>query len=83
MSDRGQAAQVTEPLVGTAISAQPLPDVAPITCDGFLARLKGTPDEVWSRLIRVRHGLEFHDHATWLTLIDRYRNNPVHPSVGV
>lgn len=38
----------------------------------------GHPDEVWLRLLRIRHGAEKHAPAGWQKLIDAMRAEPVH-----
>lgn len=39
----------------------------------------GSDDEIWLKLLRMRHPNERHSIAGWHKLIDRYRNEPAHP----
>ncbi len=41
----------------------------------------GHPDEIWLKLLGMRHGREKHTPAGWRALIDGYRGQPAHPSV--
>lgn len=45
----------------------------PVPLKAFLATLKGTPDEVWSRLLQAGHGREKHTLAGWRNLIGLHR----------
>lgn len=40
----------------------------------------GTPDEVWLKLLAVRHPNERHTITGWRALLDRYRDEPAHPA---
>jgi hypothetical protein len=42
----------------------------------------GHPDEIWLKLLRIRHGAERHTHAEWASLIDAAREEPAHPTVA-
>ena len=42
----------------------------------------GHPDEVWLKLLKIRHGAERHTHAEWAALIDAAREEPAHPTVA-
>jgi hypothetical protein len=42
----------------------------------------GHPDEIWLRLLKVRHGTERHAVAAWSALIDEMRDEPAHPTVA-
>ena len=55
---------------------------APVVHRGrtLMTMIPGHPDEVFLRLVRIRHGGEKHDMAGWRTLIDAMRVEPVHPS---
>lgn len=67
------------PLEHFAATLRPRTD--PATRPGQRARLlPGEPDEVWLRLLSIRHRSERHTHAEWRSLIDRYRREPAHPS---
>lgn len=74
----------TMPFAAFAASLGPQASVvAPATRPGQVARVRvdpGHPDEVFLRLLRNRHGRESHTHADWMALIERFRNEPAHPS---
>lgn len=55
--------------------------VFPVPLAVFAKGLKGTPDEIWSRLLKIRHGSEKHTPVEWQRLIERARNEPAHPTV--
>ena len=40
----------------------------------------GHPDEVWLKLLKIRHGGEKHTVQGWNALIDAMRDEPAHPS---
>ena len=40
----------------------------------------GHVDEVWLKLLKIRHGGEKHTIQGWAALIDIMRNEPAHPS---
>jgi len=40
----------------------------------------GHSDEIWLKLLEVRHGIERHTPDEWHALIDRYRDEPAHPA---
>ena len=40
----------------------------------------GAPDEVWLKLLKIKHGTERHTLAGWQALIDHYRTQPAHPT---
>jgi hypothetical protein len=42
--------------------------------------LPGHADELWLKLLRIRHGVEKHTAADWHALIDAMRDEPAHPS---
>ncbi|MDA8249174.1 MAG: hypothetical protein M0Z28_08340 [Rhodospirillales bacterium] len=50
----------------------------PIPLAAFAASLKGTSDEVYTKLLRIRHGMEKHTTAEWRALIDAARREPAH-----
>lgn len=50
----------------------------PIPLAVFTASLKGTSDEVFSRLLRIRHGVEKHTTAEWRALLDAARREPAY-----
>jgi hypothetical protein len=40
----------------------------------------GSPDEIWLKFIKSKHGREKHSMSEWMKLIDEYRNMPAHPA---
>lgn len=40
----------------------------------------GQPDEVWLKLLKIRHGGEKHTVQGWNALINAMRDEPAHPS---
>lgn len=40
----------------------------------------GHVDEVWLKMLKIRHGSERHTPAEWAGLIDKYREDPAHPT---
>lgn len=42
--------------------------------------VQGHEDEIWLKLLEVKHGIERHTAAEWHKLIDRYRDEPAHPA---
>ena len=42
--------------------------------------MPGHPDQIWLRLVRIRHGGERHTETEWMALIDAMRDEPAHPS---
>lgn len=40
----------------------------------------GHPDEIWLKLLEVRHNNERHTEQEWRALIDKYRDEPAHPA---
>ncbi len=40
----------------------------------------GTDEEVWLRLLRIRHPNERHSIAGWRALIAKYATEPAHPA---
>lgn len=43
---------------------------------------QGHPDQVWVKLLKIRHGKERHTAAEWNALIDSYREQPAYPGVA-
>jgi len=39
----------------------------------------GHPDEVWMKLLSMRHQNERHTMTEWQALIEKYRDEPAHP----
>jgi hypothetical protein len=57
--------------------------VAPATRPGQAPRIVVTPghaDEVYLKLLKMRHGRENRTEAEWRKLIDGYRHAPAHPA---
>ena len=40
----------------------------------------GHPDEIWLKLLEIRHGIERHTAADWHKLIAKYKQEPAHPA---
>lgn len=40
----------------------------------------GEPDEVWIKLMRIKHRMERHSITDWRKMLDRYRDEPAHPT---
>lgn len=54
----------------------------PISSARFVAEyLRGSPDEVWSRLIVKSHGHQNKTPEEWGDVIESYRAKPAHPTV--
>jgi hypothetical protein len=47
-----------------------LNDDFPVNVEVFISRLKGTPDEVWVKLLRNAHGREKHSERDWLAVLN-------------
>lgn len=66
---------------GPRVEAQPasgvdvatLNDDFPVAFSRFAPLLVGTPDEIWTKMVRQRHGEEKHSERQWYLLIERYR----------
>lgn len=41
---------------------------------------QGHPDEIWLKLLEVKHGIERHTADGWHALIAKYKSQPAHPS---
>lgn len=41
---------------------------------------QGHSDEIWIKLLEMRHGIERHTADGWMALIDKYRDEPAHPA---
>lgn len=52
---------------------QPGPEF-PVPLTAFLATLKGSKDEIWSRLLKMDHGLESHTMTEWKATLNKLRN---------
>ena len=39
----------------------------------------GEPEEIFLKLLKIRHGREKHTPAGWKALIEKYANEPAHP----
>jgi hypothetical protein len=82
----------TEPLISFAAFAATLhPRRVPLVRAGrpvvragtvVMTVAPGHPDEIWLRLLKVRHGTERHAVAAWSALIDEMRDEPAHPTVA-
>lgn len=38
----------------------------------------GHPDQIWLKLLQIKHGLERRTRADWQALIDKYGQTPAH-----
>ena len=54
-----------------------MPDEFPIPFQAFARTLVKTPEEVWTKLLKMRHGKEKHTPTEWRALINAARNEPV------
>ena len=57
--------------------------VAPASRPGQAPRVAVTPghvDEVYLKLLKIKHGRENHTEVEWRKLIDDYRKAPAHPA---
>lgn len=52
----------------------------PIPVKAFVAKLRGTADEVWSALLVGMHKAEKHTEAEWRKLIAEYGKQPASPN---
>lgn len=43
----------------------------------FLSSLKGTPDEIWTRLLKLDHGREIHTLSGWADTLKNLRNRRI------
>lgn len=50
----------------------------PVPARVFVASLRGTADEVWSRLMLIDHRMENRPVSQWRELLDSKRNTPAH-----
>lgn len=53
----------------------------PIPVKAFLAKIRGTSEEVWSALLAGVHKAEKHTEAEWRKLIADYGKQPASPNV--
>lgn len=64
-----------------SVSASPMPtgnEEFPIPCRRFIATLRGTPDEIWSKHLQIQHGIENHTMTEWRNLLDGHRDRPAY-----
>lgn len=54
-------------------------DEFPIPFNQFAQSLRGTDDEVFTHLLRTRHGSEKHLDSEWRALLEAARHEPAHP----
>ncbi len=71
-----------EPLIPLRAFAETLrPRAAQRYPNGRVAKFDpGHPDEIWLKLLSIRHGAERHTRAEWFAIIDGHRNQPAHPA---
>lgn len=48
----------------------------PIPLTAFLAKIRGTKDEVWGRLLKIHHGREKRTEADWRAAIGKIASTP-------
>ena len=53
----------------------------PVPFARFASTLRGTPEEVFTKLIKIQHGREKHTISEWHELIEALRHVPAHPGV--
>ena len=58
---------------------EPGNEVFPVPFARFAASIRHTADEVWTHLLRTRHGRENRTVEEWFALIEKYRHEPAHP----
>lgn len=49
-----------------------------LTFGNFEKKLAGTADEIWTRLLKMLHGLERHTEEEWRAIIAHYGKQPAH-----
>ena len=54
-----------------------LNDDFPVALGKFLPLLRGTPDEVWGKILTLDHGQEKHTEAGWMVILRTYTNPAV------
>jgi len=64
-------------IASTATVRSSRPGTAPQTLTTYTP---GHPDEIWLKLLAMRHGGERHTAADWQALIEQYRDEPAHPA---
>ena len=50
----------------------------PVPFAKFAKTLVGTPDEVWTKLVKIRHGREKHTPTEWRKVLNGNRHQPAH-----
>lgn len=65
-----------------AQAAVPVPGDFPMKAHEYVATLKGTADEVWSKLILMRHKHGAHTREKWAEHHENLRMEPVAPAEG-
>ena len=53
----------------------------PVPFRTFAKTLKGTSDEIWTKLLQVRHVREKHTPTAWRELLESHRHEPAYPGV--
>lgn len=62
------------PMPASGVVVEQLNDDFPVPLAMFAARLVGTPDEVWTGVLRLHHKREKHSELEWYRLIDSHRD---------
>ena len=65
-----------------AQAAVAVPGEFPLKAHEYVATLKGTADEVWSKLILMRHKHGAHTREKWAEHHENLRMEPVAPAEG-
>jgi hypothetical protein len=88
LADAPQPDSIAEfPVPLSAFAATLRPRRVPLTRNGKTVVFKGRPvmtataghpDEIWLKLLKLRHGTEKRTHAQWRAAIDALRNQPAY-----
>ncbi len=71
------AATLRPQLTRTQIVQARQPGAKPSTISTYT---QGHPDEIWLKLLQVKHGIERHTADDWHKLIAHYKKQPAHPA---
>lgn len=48
----------------------------PVPFSAFVRGLAGTPDAIYAKLLKIRHGRENHRPSEWRAILERVRREP-------
>lgn len=48
----------------------------PVPFSAFVRGLAGTPDAIYAKLLKIRHGRENHRPSEWRAILERVRQEP-------